>query len=222
MAKEIQLTTKQRILSEALTLFSIKGFKAVSVAEIAKAVGIKAPSLYKHYESKQGIFDAIIIEMNARFEKQAASMQLNAKEADKDSAFFSSITEGRLIEINKELFLYYLHHEYSCKFRKMLTVEQYASKELAAIYVNQYLDAPVAYHTVLFELLAKAGVMKPENPHIMALHFYAPMFHLLALCFCKPEREAEALQMVKKHIKQFNRLYMKKKHIAKIIGKKAR
>lgn len=42
-------TTKQRILSEALKLFASKGYEAVSVAQIAGAVGIKAPSLYKHY-----------------------------------------------------------------------------------------------------------------------------------------------------------------------------
>ena len=35
--------TKQRILEKSLELFSTKGYDAVSVGEIAKAVGIKAP-----------------------------------------------------------------------------------------------------------------------------------------------------------------------------------
>ena len=48
-----QVDTKQRILSESLRLFSENGYDAVSVAEIASAVGIKAPSLYKHYKSKR-------------------------------------------------------------------------------------------------------------------------------------------------------------------------
>ena len=43
------MDTKERILEEALSLFSKKGFKAVTVEEIAQKVGIKAPSLYKHY-----------------------------------------------------------------------------------------------------------------------------------------------------------------------------
>lgn len=42
------MTTKERILKESLTLFSEKGYSDVSVGEIAGAVGIKAPSLYKH------------------------------------------------------------------------------------------------------------------------------------------------------------------------------
>ena len=38
--------TKERILLEALKLFSNEGYEAVSVEQIAAAVGIKAPSLY--------------------------------------------------------------------------------------------------------------------------------------------------------------------------------
>ena len=38
--------TKRLILKKALELFSSNGYDSVSVAEIAKAVGIKAPSLY--------------------------------------------------------------------------------------------------------------------------------------------------------------------------------
>lgn len=40
-----QEDTKQKILNIALELFSDKGYDSVSVYEIAKAVGIKAPSL---------------------------------------------------------------------------------------------------------------------------------------------------------------------------------
>ena len=39
------MDTKERILKEALSLFSQKGFKAVTVEDIAQKVGIKAPSL---------------------------------------------------------------------------------------------------------------------------------------------------------------------------------
>ena len=60
------MDTKERILDEALTLFSEKGYANVFVGEIAERVGIRAPSLYKHYKSKQAIFDAIIGDMRRR------------------------------------------------------------------------------------------------------------------------------------------------------------
>ncbi len=46
------MDTKEKILDEALTLFSEKGYANVFVADIAEAVGIKAPSFYKHCNHK--------------------------------------------------------------------------------------------------------------------------------------------------------------------------
>ncbi|TCL55017.1 TetR family transcriptional regulator [Kineothrix alysoides] len=203
-------STKRKIMSEALKLFAQKGYEAVSVAQIAEAVGIKAPSLYKHYKSKQDIFDAILKEMSFRYERQAASMQLNGVKPDKDMELFAGIDEERLIEMGKGLFSYFLHDEYTGLFRKMLTVEQFHSKELGALFVKQYVDEPLSYQGVLFGLLIQAGVFIPENPNVMALHFFAPMYLLLVLCDGHPERESEAMEMLEQHIRQFSRLYGKK------------
>ena len=68
--------TKERILSQALTLFAQKGYEAVSVEEIAAAVGIKAPSLYKHYKGKRDIFDHIVAHMNQQDAARAQTLRL--------------------------------------------------------------------------------------------------------------------------------------------------
>ena len=52
--------TKQRILEEAMKLFSIQGFDAVSIRTIADAVGVGNSALYKHFSSKQEILEAIV------------------------------------------------------------------------------------------------------------------------------------------------------------------
>ena len=52
--------TRSRILDESLILFSEKGYGEVSINDIANAVGIKGPSVYKHFSSKREIFDSII------------------------------------------------------------------------------------------------------------------------------------------------------------------
>ena len=52
------MTTKERIVEEALTLFSVKGYKGTSVKDIAGAVGSKDSSIYKHFTGKQEILDA--------------------------------------------------------------------------------------------------------------------------------------------------------------------
>ena len=50
---------KQEIIEAAFELFSIKG-DHLSVAELARAVGIKTPSLYSHFESKDQIMEIMI------------------------------------------------------------------------------------------------------------------------------------------------------------------
>ena len=51
---------KEIIMEESLKLFSVYGFEAVSVRTIADKVGIGNSALYKHFESKQAIFDALV------------------------------------------------------------------------------------------------------------------------------------------------------------------
>ncbi|MCA0148021.1 MULTISPECIES: TetR/AcrR family transcriptional regulator [Rossellomorea] len=61
---------KQLIKSVALDLFGQKGYEDTSLAEIAKKVGIKKPSIYNHFRSKEDLFidvleDLIVSEVTA-------------------------------------------------------------------------------------------------------------------------------------------------------------
>ena len=135
------MDTKHRILDEALTLFSEKGFANVFVNDIAERVGIKAPSLYKHYKSKQAVFDAIIDEMNHRFEQQAEALAINGTDPAVDAEVYQHMDEDHLVKLGTDLFRYYLHDSYTRRFRKMLTIEQFQNKELAKVYSQQYFDS---------------------------------------------------------------------------------
>lgn len=201
------MDTKQRILDEALTLFSEKGYANVFVGDIADAVGIKAPSLYKHYKSKKAIYDAIIDEMNQRFEAQAKAMQINGTDAAQDAGIYEKLSEDQLLKLGREFFLYFLHDDYNRKFRKMLTLEQFHDTDLAKVYSKIYVDDPLSYQGMLFGFMVTAGVLKTDNVQIMTLHFYAPIYYLLTICDREPEREPEMLKLLDEHIKQFDRLY---------------
>lgn len=204
---EKAVNTKQRILQEALNLFSEKGYNAVYVGDIAQAVGIKAPSLYKHFKSKQDIFDAILDEMKKNYDQQAAALGMNGSDAGQDAPVFAAVSEDRLVQMGIGLFQFFLHDDYASKFRKILTIEQFHDEELAHLYSRQYVDDPLAYQSALFALIAAEGLFKDAKPDMMALHFYAPIFMLLTVCDRQPERENEALQMIEEHIRQFHLIY---------------
>ena len=203
------MDTKHKILDEALTLFSEKGFANVFVNEIAERVGIKAPSLYKHYKSKQAIFDAIIDEMNHRFEQQAQALTIDGTDPAADAEVYKNMDEDHLVKLGTDLFKYYLHDSYTRRFRKMLTIEQFQDKDLARVYSQQYFDMPLSYQGMLLGLLVSQGLLVTENVPIMTLHFYAPIYMLLTVCDREPEREQEALKLMEEHIRQFDKLYGK-------------
>lgn len=201
------MTTKEKIIDGALTLFSISGFNAVTVEEIAKRVGIKAPSLYKHYKSKLCIFNAIIEEMQSRYLQQMEQLHMNGLTPEIDIPIFENITEQQLLQIGQVLFSYFLHDEYNRKFRKMLILEQFNNETIRNIYVNQYFDNPISFQETVFFSLINQKLMRKYDPKIVAIHFYAPINFLIALCDAQPEREIEAFALLEKHIKQFNSIY---------------
>ena len=201
------MDTKHRILDEALTLFSEKGYANVYVSDIAERVGIKAPSLYKHYRNKRAIFDAIIDEMNHRFEQQAQALSISGTDPTADAEVYKNMDEDHLIKLGTDLFRYYLHDSYTKRFRKMLTLEQFQDQELARVYSQQYFDMPLSYQGMLLGLMVSQGLLVTENVPIMTLQFYAPIYMLLTVCDREPSREQEALELIEGHIRQFDRLY---------------
>ncbi len=201
------MDTKQRILDEALTLFSERGYANVFVNDIAEKVGIKAPSLYKHYRNKQAIFDSIIDEMNQRFRQQAQTLSINGTDPTEDAEVYKIMDEDHLVKLGSDLFTYYLHDSYTRRFRKMLTLEQFQDKDLAKVYSMQYFDMPLTYQGMLLGLLVSQGFLIADDVSVMTLQFYAPIYMLLTVCDRQPEREQEALGLMEKHIRQFDKLY---------------
>lgn len=201
------MDTKHRILDEALTLFSEKGYANVYVSDIAERVGIKAPSLYKHYRNKRAIFDAIIDEMNHRFEQQAQALSISGTDPTADAEVYKNMDEEHLIKLGNDFFRYYLHDSYTKRFRKMLTLEQFQDQELARVYSQQYFEMPLSYQGMLLGLMVSQGLLVTGNVPIMTLQFYAPIYMLLTVCDREPSREQEALELLEGHIRQFDQLY---------------
>jgi len=61
------LSRKDEIISVAAHLFNEKGYKAVSMRDIATAMDIKAASLYNHISGKQEILSEIILKVAEEF-----------------------------------------------------------------------------------------------------------------------------------------------------------
>lgn len=201
-----QEDTKQRILDKALELFSAQGYDAVSMGQIAGAVGIKAPSLYNHFPGKQAIFDALVASTAAQYEADTDKLDIHVQNTARDIPAFTEITEDALFEKVRQIFEYSLHNETISRFRRMMSIEQFRSPELAALYSARYVERVVRYHAGIFRALIAAGEIAAEEPEALAMLYVAPVLTLIGVCDRQPEREGECLQKLRTHVRLFFRM----------------
>lgn len=194
--------TKQDILEASLELFSVQGFEATSISQIASAVGIRKASLYSHFESKQAILDALVKDVLDQYAEHSifAQADWNGEGAPTPEAT-EQIILGQM--------RYILHDPHICRARKMLAVEQFRNPELAKLQTRQNYTDVLAYFTALVERLIRSDVLAGEDPGIMAAQLCLPISAWISLCDREPEREAEVMELVRRHIAQFFRVYRK-------------
>ena len=198
---------KQEILEAALQLFSAHGFEATSISQIADAVGIRKASLYSHFENKQAILDALVQEILERYDKKSLFTKENWEEIyDK-----IPLTSDETIRIIQEQIRYILHDSYISRARKMLVIEQFRNAELGKLQTKQNYSDVMWYFTELVKYLICRGVLAEDNPDIMAAQLCLPISAWINLCDREPEREAEVMELVGQHIRQFFKVYQIKK-----------
>ena len=208
------MRTKEKILEKALILFAEKGYANVSVEEIAAEVGIKAPSLYKHYKSKQDIFNAVIDKLKKSDTHEELVNSLNANdEFDNTGAFIGNV-EKLITAIGFESFVHLSGPTQLKQFRKLMSVEQFNTTEPAELFVKQYYDDMISRYSDLFSKLSSSDVLKNEDPELMALQFYAPLFMLMTMSDAIPERKNEFSCLYENYIDLFIKIYSKENHIS--------
>lgn len=74
--------TPSKILGVAQGIFLQNGFQGTSIQQIASAVGISAPGIYKHFDSKEAVFSALVDPLIERVREI-----LRLTESEKDEMF---------------------------------------------------------------------------------------------------------------------------------------
>ena len=189
-----EVSTKEKFVIEALRLFSEKGYEAVSVAEIASAVGCSAPALYKHYKSKKQLLEAVIEASNKGFEAQMEAMHFDFDSNGKDREAFIDMTEEDEIKRLQDMVSYTIHNWFSQAFRKLCTVEQFHMKELSEAYDLRYVDFPINQYEKIFELWIESGKMKPGNARAMAALYVGYPLLVIGICDRDPQKEEECMK----------------------------
>lgn len=201
------MSTKERIIYEALNLFSTKGFDAISVRDIAKAVGIKASSLYNHFKNKQDIFDTIVNKYSKHVKKFLERISPGNVGSDSILKNAKHISDELFFRKSMDMFKFYLEDEYMIKFRKLLTIEQFKNNKIANLYNELFIDDILNFQVKIFEVLMNSNILVKKDPYILALQFYSPVF----LLFYKFENITDKERVsLTNHISEFKDAYIMK------------
>ncbi len=85
-------------------MFSIKGYDAVTIREIASEVGIKESSIYNHFKNKQDILNKIIEETLKRYYSTLENVQVPESEDENVSELYDNITDDTFLDICTKIF----------------------------------------------------------------------------------------------------------------------
>ena len=193
--------TKQRIVTEAVRLFAKDGYEAVTVEQIAAAVDIKAPSLYKHYKSKKEIFESILERMNQQDYARAKEYEMPEGTVEEMAEKYAQTPLEKIRIYSEAQFLHWTEDEFSAAFRRMLTIEQFRNKEMSDLYQQYFGAGPTEYMAALFTQMTR----DEKNGMQLALEFYSPMFLLYSIYDASdnPEEKKKTKEMLCKHIERF-------------------
>jgi AcrR family transcriptional regulator len=200
--------TREEIIEAALDLFSVNGYEATSISQLADAVGIRKASLYSHFANKHEILETVVDTVLGGYAKHSIFARANwddpAFTKDKHSMTAEEVADNVMGQIR-----YILHDPHIKKGRKMLMIEQFRNQEMAVLQTRQNYEGVMSYFSGMMRFLMRDGVLKNADPEIMAAQFSSPITVWINLCDREPEREDEVMELIRKHVIQFFNIYRK-------------
>ena len=194
MAKD----TKERILAAALDMFSQRGYDGTNIRELASSLGLVKSALYRHFESKEAIWNALLDEMIAYYGARFGSAEHLPPVPESG--------EG-LVALTMALADFTIHDEKVVKTRKLLTIEQFRDERARDLATKHFLTGLTDMFTPLFAGMMDKGLLRRDDPAMLAFAYTAPISALIHLCDREPERTAAALARIEAFSRHFIETY---------------
>lgn len=158
--------TKDKILLTAATMFTEKGYAAVSVRDIAKQVDIKAATIYSHYKSKEVLFDTIV----ETVEKVYLDFYNRMDEGLAKAACFADALSCLFSEL-KDVYHIFVHHGLS-----LIATEQFRNEKARAVFNDVYMKFGIEYSVRVFNECIKRKWVKEFDTETLATLFMHSVF----------------------------------------------
>lgn len=181
--------TAKKIQDVALKYFSLKGYDGTSLAEIAEEVGIKKPSIYAHFKSKNELFLAVAQDVADRYYEHWQELLVATENFD---------YEQRLYEIFRSIVAYFSNDRIKVAFwvRVLMFPPPEDKDNLLLIFKERVKDL-LEQITQIFEQGIKDGAIHNGIAKNMAYAYFCLLdgYLMRAICSDNEEYEQQAAQI---------------------------
>lgn len=208
-ARATRPRTREALLDAALESFSRDGFRGTSIRDLARTVGIRESSVYKHFPSKQAILDALIERADDGLAEFGARLGVDTATGFDAAEEYRGMSEERLLGIAHAMFDFVLHDPGFAPLRRLLTIEQFRDPGASARFRDYLIERPLVFQTELFGELITAGELRPGlDPRDAALAFFGPI-HLLIQLADGSGDDGAARALLEAHVRHFRRTHLR-------------
>ena len=193
--------TKEKILALALEKFSENGYAGTNIRELTESLGLVKSSMYRHFESKEAIWNALLDEMVAYYDARFGSAEHLPPVPDSTEA---------LLAMTMHMVEFTVRDERIVKTRKLLTIEQFRDDRARELATKHFLTGLTEMFTTIFAAMMDHGALRRDDPEMLAFAYTAPISALIHLCDREPEKTDEALARIEAFARHFIKTYGEK------------
>jgi len=144
--------TKKRIITEAIKLFALKGFSAVSTRDIARMVGMNIASIYYYYESKEALLEDIFSHFEKGYRHYFDWLINENERVDTFEELMDNIFNKEFLEMRDVM---------GCLGMSLAIKEQHNNMYAHKIVVDLFIDYSISSLQAGFDNLIAKGIIKP-------------------------------------------------------------
>ena len=179
--------TKERILTKALELFSQKGYEGTNINELMESVGLVKSAMYRHFDSKEAIWNALLDRLIAYYEERFGSPERLPPVPE---------SQEELLAMTMRMVNFTVHDETVVMTRKLLTIEQFRDERARQLATKHFLTGLTEMFTHVFSGMMDKGLLRRGDPELLALSYTAPVSALIHLCDREPEKMDDVLTRI--------------------------
>ena len=165
---------------------------------MAASLELVKSGIYKHYESKEAIWNALLDRMIAYYGERFGSAEHLPPVPDS--------LQG-LVEMTMRMVDFTVHDEMIIKTRKLLAIEQYRDDRARDLATKHFLTGLTEMFTRIFSGMMEKELLRRDDPEMLAFAYTAPISALIHLCDREPEKTEDAIRKIEAFSRHFIATY---------------